>query len=71
MQRPAKISKKKSGFPPAKGCGLQDDVIATLFVVVDVTTTTKFTIRACAVHCNSLPVVVDQVVVVVLKLIIF
>ena len=30
-------------------------------------TTTKFTGRACAVLCNSLPVVVDQVVVVVLK----
>ena len=28
---------------------------------------TKFTGRACAVHCNSPPFVVDQVVVVVLK----
>ena len=40
---------------------------STLFGVVDDTTTTKFTGRACAVHCNSLPVVVDKVVVVVLK----
>ena len=31
---------------------------STLFGVVDDTTTTKFTGRACAVHCNSLPVVV-------------
>ena len=34
---------------------------------VDDTMTTKFTRRACAVHCNSLPVVVDKVVVVVFK----
>ena len=40
---------------------------STLFDVVDNTTTTKFTGRACAVLCNSLPVVIDQVVVVVLK----
>ena len=40
---------------------------STLFGVVDDTTTTKFTSRACAVHCNSLPVFVDKVVVVVLK----
>ena len=40
---------------------------STLFGVVDDTTTTKFTGRACAVQCNSLPVVVDQAVVVVLK----
>ena len=38
---------------------------STLFGVVDDTTTTKFTGRACAVHCNSLPVVVDKVVVAV------
>ena len=38
-----------------------------MFGVVDDTTTTKFTSRACAVHCNSLPVVVDKAVVVVLK----
>ena len=38
-----------------------------LFGVVDDTTTTKFTSRACTVQCNSLPVVVDQAVVVVLK----
>ena len=37
-----------------------------LFGVADDTTTTKFTGCACAVHCNSLQVVVDQVVVVVL-----
>ena len=41
-------------------------MISTLFGVVD-ETTTKFTSRACAVHCNSLPVVVDKAVVVVLK----
>ena len=40
---------------------------STLFGVVDDTTRTKFTGRACAVQCNSLPVVVDQAVVVVLK----
>ena len=40
---------------------------STLFGVVDDTTTTKFTGRACAVQDNSLPVVVDQAVVVVLK----
>ena len=70
MQRPAKISKKKwiSTCQRLWIAGRRD---STLFVVVDVTTTTKFTSRACAVHCNSLPVVVDQVVVVVLKLIIF
>ena len=33
-------------------------IYSTLFGVVDDTTTTKFTGRACAVHCNSLPVVV-------------
>ena len=38
-----------------------------MFGVVDDTTTTKFTNRACAVHCNSLMVVVDKAVVVVLK----
>ena len=38
-----------------------------MFGVVDDTTTTKFTSRACAVHCTSLPVVVDKAVVVVLK----
>ena len=38
-----------------------------MFGVVDGTTTTKFASRACAVHCISLPVVVDKVVVVVLK----
>ena len=38
-----------------------------MFGVVDETTTTKFARRACAVHCISLPVVVDEVVVVVLK----
>ena len=32
---------------------------STLFGVVDDTKTTKFAGRACAVHCNSLPVVVD------------
>ena len=37
---------------------------STLFGVVDDTTTMKFTGRACAVHCKSLPVVVDKVVVV-------
>ena len=37
-----------------------------MFGVVDNTPTTKFTSRACAVHCNS-PVVVDKAVVVVLK----
>ena len=40
---------------------------STLFGVLDDTTMTKFTGRACAVHCNSLPVFVDKVVVVVLK----
>ena len=40
---------------------------STLFGVVDDTTTTKFTGCACAVPSNSLPVVVDKVVVVVLK----
>ena len=40
---------------------------STLFGVVDDTTTTKFTGRPYAVHCQSLPVVVDKVVVVVLK----
>ena len=40
---------------------------SSLFGVVDNTTTTKFSGRACAVHRNSLPVVVDKVVVVVLK----
>ena len=35
--------------------------------VVDDTTMTKFTGRACAVNCNSLPIVVDKVVVVVRK----
>ena len=40
---------------------------STLFGDVDETTTTKFTGRACALFRNSLPVVVDKVVVVVLK----
>ena len=40
---------------------------STLFGVVDETTTTKFTGRACAGRCNLLPVVVDKVVVVVPK----
>ena len=40
---------------------------STLFGVVDDTTTAKFTGRACAVLRNSLPVVVDKVIVVVLK----
>ena len=40
---------------------------STMFGVVDDTTTTKFTNRACAVHCNSLPVVVDKAVVMVLE----
>ena len=40
---------------------------STSFGVVDDTTTTKFTSRACAVQCNLLPVVVDQAVVVVRK----
>ena len=31
---------------------------STLFAVIDDTTTTKFTSRACTVHCNSLSVVV-------------
>ena len=38
-----------------------------MFGVVDEITTTKFTGRACAVFRDSLPVVVDKVVVVVLK----
>ena len=38
-----------------------------MFGVVDETTTTKFASRACAVHCISLPIVVDEVAVVVLK----
>ena len=42
-----------------------------MFGVVDDTTTTKFANLACAVHCISLPVVVDKVVVVVLKFPIF
>jgi len=40
---------------------------STLFGVVDNSMTTKFTGRACAVHCDSLLVVVDQAVVVILK----
>ena len=40
---------------------------STLFGVVDDTTTTTFTGRVCAVHCNSLSVVVKKVVVVVLR----
>ena len=38
-----------------------------MFGVVDETTTTKFASRACGLHCISLSVVVDKVVVVVLK----
>ena len=38
-----------------------------MFGVVDETTTTKFASHACAVHCISLPVVVDKVVVLVLS----
>ena len=38
-----------------------------MFGVVEDTTTTKFVNRAYAVHCISLTVVVDKVVVVVLK----
>ena len=44
---------------------------STLFGVVDETTTTKFTGRACAVFRNSLPVVVDKVVVVFLSSLLF
>ena len=40
---------------------------STLFGDVDETTTTKFIGCACALFRNSLPVVVDKVVVVVLK----
>ena len=38
-----------------------------MFGVVDEITTTKFASRVCAVHCISLPVIVDKIVVVVLK----
>ena len=57
---------KNRGFIPAEACeaGRRD---RTAFGVVDETTTTKFISRACAVHCISLPVVVNKVVVVVLK----
>ena len=57
---------KNRGFIPAEACeaGRHD---RTVFGVVDETTTTKFTSRACAVHCISLPVVVNKVVVVILK----
>ena len=56
MQRTSKIAKNMA-FIPAETCGLHDDVM-TLFGVIDDTTATKFTGRACAVHSNSLPVVV-------------
>ena len=66
MQRTLKKSPENRGFIPAEACegGRRD---WTVFGVVDETTTTKFASRACAVHCISLPVVVDKVVVVVLK----
>ena len=66
MQTTLKKSPKNSGFISAEACeaGRRD---WTVFGVVDETTTTKFASRACAVHCISLPVVVDKVVVVVLK----
>ena len=46
---------------------MKEDDVTELFGVVDETTTTKFASRACSVHCISLPVVVDKVVVVFLK----
>ena len=52
---------------PSRSLWIAGQPDSTLFGVVDDTTTTKFTGRACAVHCNSLPVVVDKVVVKVLK----
>ena len=66
MQRTLKNSLKNRGFIPVEACeaGRRD---WTVFGVVDETTTTKFASRACAVHCISLPVVVDKVVLVVLK----
>ena len=66
MQRTSKIA-LNSGFIRAEALWIAGRRDSTLFGVVDDTTTTKFTSRACAVHCNSLPVVVDKVVVVVLK----
>ena len=66
MQRTLNKSPKNRGFIPSEACeGGRRDL--TVFGVVDETTTMKFASRACAVHCISLPVVVDKVVVVVLK----
>ena len=62
-----KVKKSLRPSPLLKLVAIHLNLRAVLFDVVDDTTTTKFTSRACAVHCNSLPVVVDKVVVVVLK----
>ena len=66
MQRTSKIALKQWIYT-CRSLWIAGRRDSTLFGVVDDTTTTKFTGRACAVHCNSLPVVVDKVVVVVLK----
>ena len=58
----------KTGSYTCQACGLQDDVILLcLHGVVDDTTPMKFANRACAVHGISLPVIVGEVVVVLLK----
>ena len=66
MQRTIKKSPKNRGFIPAEACeaGRRDWAV---FGVVHETATTKFASCACAVHCISLPVVIDEIVVVVLK----
>ena len=49
----------KQWIYPSRSLWIAGRPDSTLFGVVDDTTTTKFTGRACAVYCNSLPVVVE------------
>ena len=56
-----KVKKSLRPWPLLKLVAVHLNLRAVLFDVVDDTTTAKFTSRACAVHCNSLPVVVDKV----------
>ena len=66
MQRTSKIALKQWIYT-CQSLWIAGRRGSTLFGVVDDTTTTKFGGRACALHCNSLLVVVVKVVVVVLK----
>ena len=66
MQRTSKIALKRWTYT-CRSLWIVGRRDSTLSGLVDDTTTAKFAGRACAVLCNSLPVVVDKVVVVVLK----